>query len=216
MFGLFNQPRPYRTPTLELQYLDQTGLEMEWLKTKEELISTNFDKWETRYSELSVRASEIIPRMLASYGAVFDPNKIEILKYTTTSQFTKESIFTDPKGFVKEFGHHALLTMAFYCFCGRVGASGPKLYNDRHWIRSTLDSLISENIPLAFYLKGIILKHGLFYPVPPDTVAAGKYFTAAEKLGVIEAAMERITLVRYKHLSECKPANSLSEDWKWL
>ncbi len=85
MFGLFQRPRPYRTPTLELQNLDQTGLEMEWLYTKEELISTDFEKWNARYTDLSIRGSELLPRVLAHYGRVFDPDGIKISKYMTYS-----------------------------------------------------------------------------------------------------------------------------------
>ncbi len=215
MFGLFQRPRPYRTPTLELQNLDKTGLEMEWLYTKEELISTDFEKWNARYTDLSIRGSELLPRVLAHYGRVFDPDGIKISKYMTYSPILRNSSFIDRKGFVEEYGENALLTMAFYCFCGRVGADGPNLSSDRDWVRSTIESLISTNLALAFLLKGIILKHGLSFPVPPNIEAAKRCLATAEGLGVADAKQEILTLVRYKHLSECKPANRLSPTWIW-
>ncbi len=216
MFGFFNRPRPYRTPTLELSNLDQTGLELEWLKTKEELVLTNYYKSSDHYTEISIRASEVLPRILASYCDIFDQRKVEIHKFTKLNKITRESIFIEHEGFIKKYGHHAMLSIAFYCFCGRIGPSGSKLHRDHDLIRSTVDSLILEKMPLAFFLKGIILKHGLYYPVPPDTTASKKYLIAAKNMNIAEASVEINTLQRYRHLSELKPANSLSEEWSWV
>ena len=213
MFSLFNKKTIPRPSIYEIPRLDQAGLETEWLQTKAELIRTNCDRWENTYATIFSRANETLPRLLAPYAQIFDPSEIKIGKYLKYSEALGNSVFLDNGHFEKEFGPKGCLAMSFYLYCGWFARSNSRVVVDRDWTRKHVNRLIQEKKPLAFLLKGIILKHGFTFPSPPDVHRARLYLLEAEKLNVAEAKIELASLGDYIKLAELKPANSINDTW---
>lgn len=214
MFSFFNRKTVYRPSLYEIPTLDQSGLEIEWLYTKDELIRTDCFKSDVNWATICSRAYQILPRLLAPYGNIFDPAQIQFSEYLKYSDSLGELVFKDNGSFEDEFGHDGSIAMSYYLYCGWIVRSNQRIFSDRNWIRKTVDHLIDDKEPLAFLLKGIILKHGFTFPSPPDLIASRKYLLEAEAYGIAEAKVELISFGRYMSLAEIRPANTISEVWK--
>lgn len=214
MFSFLSRKTIYRPSIYEIPSLDQSGLEIEWLYTKEELIRTDYFKYDNQWANICSRAYLIFPRLLAPYGNIFDPTKIQFSKYLNYSDSLGTFVFIDDGSLENELGPQGSIAMSYYLYCGRLALSNQTILSDLDWIRKTIDRLIDEKESLAFLLKGVILKHGLTFPSPPDLISSRRYLIEAEARGILQAKTELITFGRYMPLTEIKPANSISEIWK--
>lgn len=206
--------------------LPDLEIEQAWVSLKRKIISNSSFENPTAYSYIYDRAVKLVKAIQERHEALFfgyearcDNHLVEfslIFKVSSLSDmYSSRKIWEIPYNLeFSSFDSDKIIYLSFISYHGCMIKNFGQVINSDDFLFKSVDYLINErDYPLAYLLKGIVLKYGIHIESQTQAIEARSYLKVAASNGLFGAQQELAHLDLHEKLDELGSINIGNKVW---
>lgn len=228
LLNIFVPQSSSSSESIEDRWIDDV-LEDSWVNTKAKILITSPYKNSKEYSSLYYQSQNILQKIIFRHEYLI----LEAESISSFKQYIDNDLIDGDDHGIRMVGQSiigqgnfetiqsevlvGLIILAY--IGGSTRTSGGTVIQSPNFVISATDYLLyKKKLPIALFIKGLVLKYGLSYFSPPNILGAKKFLTAAESCGLESATVELKYLDHhYRRLSHIKTIHTDSNgEQQWV